>query len=114
MTYFVTYGTAMACYAYFVLTKEDYLLPDVSDRQFLLGFHRRARKGNWDVARYNVLKEGIARVEHDLQRLRDPLSLRLPRAPGEDPASDIAKGILGGQMQIGNIRNMLKEKFSSA
>lgn len=37
VTYFVTYGTAMAGYAYFVLTKQVslllYLLPDESDKR---------------------------------------------------------------------------------
>ena len=56
VTYFVTYGTAMACYAYFVLTKQDYLLPDVRDRQFLLSFHRKAKKDFWDVNEYNKVR----------------------------------------------------------
>ena len=56
VTYFVTYGTAMACYAYFVLTRQDYLLPDVRDRQQLITFHKNARKNEWDVHKYNSLK----------------------------------------------------------
>ena len=43
MTYFVTYGTAMACYAYFVLTKQEYLFKEASDRQYLLNFYKRAQ-----------------------------------------------------------------------
>ncbi|XP_046391855.1 calcium uniporter protein, mitochondrial [Ischnura elegans] len=76
VTYFVTYGTAMAAYAYFVLTKQEYLLPDVKDRQFLLEFHKRARKVGLDVNEYNRLKDGVAKIEGDLRRLNDPL-LRL-------------------------------------
>ena len=43
VTYFVTYGTAMACYAYFVLTKQEYLFKEASDRQYLLNFYKRAQ-----------------------------------------------------------------------
>ena len=54
MTYFVTYGTAMACYAYFVLTKQEYLFKEASDRQYLLNFYKRAQglrqmeRGRWE------------------------------------------------------------------
>ncbi|XP_039293368.1 calcium uniporter protein, mitochondrial isoform X1 [Nilaparvata lugens] len=78
VTYFVTYGTAMAAYAYFVLTKQEYLLPDVRDRQHLITLHKRANKIGLDVTRYNSLKDEIARIEHDLARLRDPLHLHVP------------------------------------
>jgi hypothetical protein len=44
VTYFVTYGTAMLCYAYFVLTKQEYVLPQVADRQYLVTFHKNAKK----------------------------------------------------------------------
>ena len=43
VTYFVTYGTAIACYAYFVLTKQEYLFKEASDRQYLLNFYKRAQ-----------------------------------------------------------------------
>ena len=75
MTYFVTYGTAIACYAYFVLTRQDYLLPDVRDRQYLLSFHQKARKNEWDVHKYNTLKDGITRVEMELAKLQDTTKL---------------------------------------
>ncbi|XP_076041865.1 mitochondrial calcium uniporter isoform X2 [Oratosquilla oratoria] len=78
VTYFVTYGTAIACYAYYVLTKQDFLLPEVRDRQFLISFHKRAKKLGLDVEKYNRLKDKIADLEGDLARLRDPLALNLP------------------------------------
>ncbi|CAB3243367.1 unnamed protein product, partial [Arctia plantaginis] len=56
VTYFVTYGTAMALYAYFVLTKQEYILPDVKDRQHLLMLHKRAKKIGLDINQYNYLK----------------------------------------------------------
>merc|ERR1712223_822260 len=76
VTYFVTYGTAIACYAYFVLTRQDYLLPDVRDRQYLLSFHKKAKKHDWDISKYNSLKEGICRAEVELSKLKDHTKLR--------------------------------------
>jgi hypothetical protein len=78
VTYFVTYGTAMLAYAYFVLTKQEYILPAVADRQYLLTFHKNAKKVGLDVDKYNRLKDKIHKIESDLLRLRDPLALHLP------------------------------------
>ncbi|XP_069122759.1 calcium uniporter protein, mitochondrial-like [Argopecten irradians] len=78
VTYFITYGTTIAMYAYFVITKEEYNFPEVKDRQYLLGFYRNAKKQKLDVQRYNEIKDAIAEVQHDIQRLRDPLQKRLP------------------------------------
>lgn len=61
---------------YFFL--QEYVLPDVNDRQTLFGFHKLSRKSGLDVKRYNNLKDSIAQVEEDLRRLRDPLQLHLP------------------------------------
>ncbi|KAK7603266.1 hypothetical protein V9T40_003265 [Parthenolecanium corni] len=73
VTYFVTYGTAMATYAYFALTKQDYILPDVRDRQHLITLHKKACKLGFDLNQYNTLKDQLANVKMDLERLRDPL-----------------------------------------
>ncbi|XP_035906065.1 calcium uniporter protein, mitochondrial isoform X2 [Anopheles stephensi] len=81
VTYFVTYGTAMAAYAYFVLTKQEYLLPDVKDRQHLITLHKAAKKAGVNLAEYNDIKRQIAEIEHDLRRLRDPLYMHLPAPP---------------------------------
>ncbi len=88
---------------------QDYLLPDVRDRQYLFTFHRRAKKVEWDVNKYNALRDGISKLELDLRRLRDPLRLR---ATSQDVKDGIG-GILGNQLHIGNIKEMLKSKFSS-
>ena len=121
VTYFVTYGTAIACYAYFVLTRQDYLLPDVRDRQYLLNFHKRARKCEWDVCKYNSLKDGITRVELELSKLRDNTNLRPSNEALRKVAQEIEKstataagGILGGaQVNIDSIRDLFKGKFSA-
>ncbi|XP_034407751.1 calcium uniporter protein, mitochondrial isoform X2 [Cyclopterus lumpus] len=78
VTYFITYGTAMAMYAYFVLTRQEYVYPDARDRQYLLFFHKGVKRTRFDVEKYNQLKDDIAEVELDLKRLRDPLQLQLP------------------------------------
>ncbi|XP_050421830.1 calcium uniporter protein, mitochondrial isoform X2 [Adelges cooleyi] len=73
VTYFVTYGTAMAVYAYYVLTKQEYLMPDVRDRQYLITMHKKARKSGLDLHAYNQLKDQLACVQTNLARLKDPL-----------------------------------------
>ncbi|CAL8300053.1 unnamed protein product [Merluccius merluccius] len=78
VTYFITYGTAMAMYAYFVLTRQEYIYPDARDRQYLLFLHKGLKRTRFDVEKYNKLKGDIAEVELDLKRLRDPLQLQLP------------------------------------
>uniref|UniRef100_A0A8C0UQH1 Calcium uniporter protein n=1 Tax=Cyanistes caeruleus TaxID=156563 RepID=A0A8C0UQH1_CYACU len=106
VTYFITYGSAMAFYAYFVLTKQwiyrpcetlgsfsekgrwicfyeelaqnDYIYPHAKDRQFLHYFYRKSKKQHFNVERYNKLKDDLAEAEESLRRLRQPLHLRLP------------------------------------
>ncbi|NWI12932.1 MCUB protein, partial [Crypturellus soui] len=78
VTYFITYGSAMAFYAYFVLTKQDYIYPHAKDRQFLHYFYRQSKSQRFNVQQYNKLKEDLAEAEESLRRLRQPLQLRLP------------------------------------
>ncbi|TNM85865.1 hypothetical protein fugu_008136 [Takifugu bimaculatus] len=73
VTYFITYATSMGAFSYYVLTKQD-----AKDRQFLQYFHKAATKKNFNVAKYNELKDELAQVEEDLKRLRNPLRLQLP------------------------------------
>lgn len=55
-------------------------MPDVKDRQYLITMHKKARKHNFDVDHYNVLKRELADVQTDLRRLRDPLYHRYSNA----------------------------------
>ncbi|XP_067876557.1 calcium uniporter protein, mitochondrial [Heterodontus francisci] len=84
VTYFITYGNAMAMYAYFVMTRQEYIYPDAKDRQYLHFFHKGAKKTKFDIDKYNQLKDAIAQAELDLKRLRDPLQLQLPIQPVSD------------------------------
>lgn len=77
VTYFVSYGTAMAAYAYYCITKMEYNLDDVKDRHYLLFIHKRAKQKRFDIETYNTLKRQIADIEYDLKRLRDPLNLKI-------------------------------------
>ncbi|XP_075056768.1 calcium uniporter regulatory subunit MCUb, mitochondrial [Mixophyes fleayi] len=78
VTYFITYGSAIAFYTYFLLTQVDYVYPDIQDRQFLHIFYKRAKKQRFDVEKYNKLRNEVAEIEGSLRRLRNPLRLKLP------------------------------------
>ncbi|XP_033207501.1 calcium uniporter protein, mitochondrial isoform X2 [Belonocnema kinseyi] len=73
VTYFVTYGTAMLCYVYFLLTRQEYMLPDALHRQLLVGFHKKAKKVGFDLVRYNQLKDMAYELETTLRIIRGPL-----------------------------------------
>lgn len=78
VTYFLTYSTSIGIYAYYVLTKQDYVYPEAKDRQFLRYFYRSARRHQFNVPKYNKLKDELATAEEDLRRLRNPNQLKLP------------------------------------
>ncbi|KAM4054207.1 calcium uniporter regulatory subunit MCUb, mitochondrial [Anomaloglossus baeobatrachus] len=78
VTYFITYGSAISFYAYFLLTKLDYVYPEVSDRQFLHSFYKKAKVQKFDVEKYNRLKQEFSEAEESLRRLRSPIQLKLP------------------------------------
>lgn len=78
VTYFITYGSSLAFYAYFLITRQDCAYSEIKNRQVLQYFYRIAKRRRFDVDRYNRIKEEIAEVEHDLGRLRNPLHLQLP------------------------------------
>lgn len=138
VTYFVTYGTAMAAYAYYCLTKQvsrvevrvprsplnapfcsvrpqEYNMPDVKDRQYLITMHKKARKHNFDVDQYNQLKRELADVQTDLRRLRDPLYHRYSNAAamssalrntGHRNADEVADQCLAGAKPKGKIASI--------
>ncbi|XP_012881044.1 PREDICTED: calcium uniporter protein, mitochondrial [Dipodomys ordii] len=58
--------------------EKEYVYPEARDRQYLLFFHKGAKKSRFDLEKYNQLKDAIAQAEMDLKRLRDPLQVHLP------------------------------------
>ncbi|KAF7261639.1 hypothetical protein EG68_01104 [Paragonimus skrjabini miyazakii] len=78
VTYFVGYGTSMALYAYYVVTRQSYEFPQVFNREYLKRFYKVADKNEFDVNRYNDLREQLAQLKSELCRLRDPLLCNLP------------------------------------
>lgn len=51
VTYFIGYGTLMGMFAYYIITRQEYVYPDARDRQFLLSLYRQARKQGVDLER---------------------------------------------------------------
>ncbi|KAG0717836.1 Calcium uniporter protein, mitochondrial [Chionoecetes opilio] len=110
VTYFVTYGTAIGAYAYYVLTRQEFLLADVRDRQFLLSFHKKARRLGLNVDKYNMLKNRLAELHKDLDRLRDPLALNLPHSVLKEPRTaevPLAKGL---KVTLKNLLGLREDK----
>ncbi|CAF0885037.1 unnamed protein product [Adineta steineri] len=79
-TYFISYSAVFMAYCYYILRRHDMKYMNMSDYFYLKILHRLLRKKNFDLARYNALKNEIMIVEHDLQRLKDPLD-RIVGAP---------------------------------
>ncbi|XP_070135736.1 calcium uniporter protein, mitochondrial isoform X2 [Drosophila bipectinata] len=78
VTYFVTYGTTMAMYAYYCVTKKEYMMEHVKNREYSLTLYRNAKKVQFDVEHYNELKRKSAELEYNLRRINDPLNMQLP------------------------------------
>ncbi|RLU15707.1 hypothetical protein DMN91_011462 [Ooceraea biroi] len=73
VTYFVTYGTTMMWFIYYLVTRQEYMLPDVLNRRHLIVLHRRARKVGLDLNLYNALKDRAYELETTLKIIRGPL-----------------------------------------
>ncbi|XP_022215287.2 calcium uniporter protein, mitochondrial isoform X1 [Drosophila obscura] len=78
VTYFVTYGTTMAMYAYYCVTKREYMMEAVKNREYSLTIYKNAKKMQFDVEHYNQLKRKTAELEYNLRRINDPLNMQLP------------------------------------
>lgn len=73
VTYFVNYGTTMLLFIYFILTKQEYILPDVMNRRQLITLHKKAKKLGFNLNHYNYLKDRAYELETTLKIIRGPL-----------------------------------------
>ncbi|XP_033174255.1 calcium uniporter protein, mitochondrial [Bombus impatiens] len=73
VTYFVNYGTTMVLFIYFVVTRQEYILPDVMNRRQLITLHKEAKKLGFDLNQYNALKDRAYELETILKIIRGPL-----------------------------------------
>jgi calcium uniporter protein, mitochondrial len=102
---------------------QEYILPDVKDRQHLITLHKQAKKLGLDLNQYNDIKREIAEIEHDLRRINDPLYKNLPASPPKTPnysQTEIdsarklkalfseAKQLKGVKGSLANIQNILE------
>ena len=71
VTYFVTYGTAIVMYAYFVCVKADYNFENARDRWNLRTFHKLAGRQGFDAAKYNIIVEQKKEIEANLEQLEN-------------------------------------------
>ncbi|VDN02011.1 unnamed protein product [Thelazia callipaeda] len=89
VTYFTTYASLIASFAYYIYTNQvsffkalvQFLSYDYNEhkrRAISLHFHKKATKNNFDISRFNELQNAANSIKLDLKRLRDPLYQGLP------------------------------------
>jgi hypothetical protein len=55
------------------------MYPEARNRQFLINFHKKAKRNGFDIEKYNSLREAIAKIEAQLEDLHNH-----PIKPSED------------------------------
>nr|XP_058150236.1 calcium uniporter regulatory subunit MCUb, mitochondrial isoform X3 [Dasypus novemcinctus] len=78
VTYFLTFANSMVFLAYFIVTRQDYTYSTIKSRQFLHFFHKKSKQQQFDMERYNKLKEDLNEAQESLKHVRHSLYLRLP------------------------------------
>jgi len=78
VTYFITYGTSVALYGFYVLSKTAPNYDSYEQRLKLLYTHKIAPSMTLDIPDYNQKMRRLHVINNKLHRLRDPLRLQLP------------------------------------
>ncbi|TKR93057.1 hypothetical protein L596_007589 [Steinernema carpocapsae] len=78
VTYFATYATVWGTLGYFIITRQQFEYPAVRGRVYYAHFYKVAKQHEFNIERYNGLKQLVEEIERDLARLRDPLYQHLP------------------------------------
>ena len=47
------------------------MYPEARNRQFLISFHKKAKRNGFDIEKYNSLREAIAKIEAQLEDLHN-------------------------------------------
>ena len=97
------------CVVVFGLGLQEYLLNDARDREFLLHFHKKAKKVGMDIDKYNELKNSVAEMENNLERLRDPLRIHSASSPAVQPTQQTASLWNKTQFRLSTLMGKSKE-----
>eukprot|EP00116_Pleurobrachia_bachei_P007398 sb/3467660/ len=71
VTYFVTYGTAIVMYSYFVCVRSDYNFDTARERWNLRTFHKICRRNGFDHDKYNSIVEQMREIEANMTQLEN-------------------------------------------
>ena len=71
VTYFVTYGTAIVMYSYFVCVRSDYNFDSARERWNLRTFHKISRRNGFDHDKYNSIVDQMREVEANMTQLEN-------------------------------------------
>ena len=48
------------------------MYPEARNRQFLISFHKKAKRSGFDIEKYNSLREAVAKIEEQIEQLNQP------------------------------------------
>ena len=71
VTYFVTYGTSIIMFCYFVMVKSEYNYDAARDRWNLRVFHKKSRRSGFDIEKYNAIADRKKDIEENLMQLEN-------------------------------------------
>lgn len=94
--------------------QQEYNLPEVKDRQFLIAVHKKAKKLGFDINRYNQLRDEAYTIESNIRRLRDPIKMRHAQKDGSDAVRPSAAGQTTDQLVEAALATNPNEKKSLA